>query len=470
MKRVLLGILLAWFCVAELAAAELPAPVANRLGFRNVPPESTSIHVRDLESGEVLVDWNAAVPRNPGSTIKMLTTLAAIDLLGPTFTWQTDIFALGPIVDGTLQGDLLLRGQGDPFLVTERVWQMLRRIRQAGIERIDGDLLIDDSYFDVGEHDPAAFDRQPLRAYNVAPNALLMNYKVVRYWFAPADEAGKVDIWTDPPLANLEIDNRLRLKAGPCRGYQRGITVTTDETDNRMTFSGAFPAGCERYAMDRATLSHQSFAYGLFKSMWRDIGGEIDGGWDIATAPEGLDPIVEFRSLPLADVITRVNKHSNNVMARQLLFTLSAEVLGAPGTEAGGRKVVADWLRNQGMDFPELAVDNGAGLSRDARITAADFADMLDFAWRQPYMPEYLSSLSLAGLDGTLRYRMREGPLEGSAHLKTGSLDHVAGIAGYLQARSGRRFSVVVLQNHTDIHRGYGDETQEALLRWLYEQ
>lgn len=471
MNRLLLVMALAATCAAAGATdAELPPPVASKLNHRNVPAAATSIYVQDLESGEVLVDWNATVPRNPGSTIKLLTTLAAIDLLGPTYTWQTDIFALGPVVDGTLDGDLLLRGQGDPFLVTERVWQLLRRIRQAGIDTIAGDLLLDDSYFDVGEYDPGAFDRQPLRAYNVAPNALLMNYKVVRYWFAPAAEPGKVDIWTDPPLANLEIENRLRLAAGPCRGYQRGITVTTDENVSRMTFSGAFPEGCERYAMDRATLSHQSFAYGLFKSMWRESGGEFDGGWDVATAPEGIEPIVEFRSLPLADVITRVNKHSNNVMARQLLYTLAAEVLGAPGTEAGGRKVVGDWLRSKGLEFSELAFDNGAGLSRDARITAADLAAMLAFAWRQPYMPEYVSSLSLAGLDGTLRYRMRAGPLEGAAHLKTGSLDHVAGIAGYLQARSGRRFSVVVLQNHTDIHRGYGDETQEALLRWLYEQ
>ena len=469
-KLLLIGALFAATAPALATEAELPPPVAGKLSHRQVPAAATSIHVQDLESGEVLVSWNADVPRNPGSTIKMLTTLAAIDILGPTYTWQTDIFALGPVVDGALQGDLLLRGQGDPFLVTERVWQMLRRIRHAGIDTIEGDLLIDDSYFDVGEYDPGAFDRQPLRAYNVAPNALLMNYKVVRYWFEPADEPGKVDIRIDPPLANLEIDNQLRLKAGPCRGYQRGITVTTDDQVSRMTFSGAFPAGCERYAMDRATLSHQSFVYGLFKSMWREIGGAFDGGWDVATVPEDAEPIVEFRSLPLADVITRVNKHSNNVMARQLLYTLSAEVLGPPGTEAGGREVVGDWLRGNGLEFSGLAFENGAGLSREARITAADFADMLAFAWRQPYMPEYVSSLSLAGLDGTLRYRMREGPLEGSAHLKTGSLDHVAGIAGYLQARSGRRFSVVLLQNHVDIHRGYGEETQEALLRWLYEQ
>jgi len=470
-RECLLAAMLGVLSTPLLAAdGELPPPVASKLDHRKVPYAATSIYVADLDTDKVIVTWNEDVPRNPGSTIKLLTTLVALDVLGPTYTWRTDVFALGPIVDRKLEGDLLLRGEGDPFLVTERVWQLLRRIHQAGIDEITGDLLIDDSYFEVGDYDPGAFDQRPLRAYNVAPSALLMNYKVVRYWFEPEPETGTVSIWTDPPLANLEIDNRLQLAPGTCRGYQRGITVTSDESVSRMTFSGRFPSGCQTYAMDRAALNHRSFAYGLFKSMWRESGGVFDGGWGTALAPADAEPIVEFESLPLAEVITRINKHSNNVMARQLLYTLSAELLGPPGTEAGGRRVVANWLAEQGLDFPDLAFDNGAGLSRDVRISAAELGAMLRFAWQQPYMPEYVSSLSLAGLDGTLRYRMRDGPLQGSAHLKTGSLDHVAGIAGYLQARSGRRFAVVLLQNYPDIHRGYGEETQETLLRWLYEQ
>jgi D-alanyl-D-alanine carboxypeptidase/D-alanyl-D-alanine-endopeptidase (penicillin-binding protein 4) len=465
-------IILLALCASGTLAAEsaLPPPVESRLNHRQVPQDTTSIYVEDLESGEVLVSWNDSVPRNPGSTIKLLTTLVAIDMLGPTYSWQTDIHVLGEVANGVLQGDLLLKGYGDPYLVTERVWQMVRQIRQAGIDEITGDLLLDDSHFELNGYDPAAFDRQPLRAYNVAPNALLMNFKSVRYWFEPLPESGKVRIWTDPSLVNLTIDNRLSVIPGRCRGYQRGITITANDAVDKMTFSGKFPGGCKRYAMDRAALGHHEFAHGLFTSMWRDSGGAFKGGWQAATAPEDQEPLLSFRSLPLTDVISRVNKYSNNVMARQLLLTLSAEVLGPPGTEKGGRKVVGDWLHANGLEFTELAFDNGAGLSRDARITAADFGAMLRFAWRQSYMPEYVSSMSLAGLDGTLRYRMDDGPLEGAAHLKTGSLDHVAGIAGYLQSRSGRRFAVVVIQNHPDIHRGYGEETQEALLRWLYEQ
>lgn len=449
---------------------ELPIPVQSALNYRQLPNDTLSIYVEDLDSGEIILQWHDDVPRNPGSTIKLLTTLVALDVLGPTYTWRTDVFALGEIDNGKLNGDLLLKGYGDPFLVTERVWQLLRRIRQAGIREIGGDLLLDDSYFDVAEHDPGAFDRQPLRAYNVAPNALLMNFKVVRFWFEPDHEGNRVTVWLDPQLANLDIDNRLTLAQGSCRGYQRGVTVTASDGIDKITFRGKFPSGCKRYAMDRSALSHNGFAYGLITSLWRESGGKFTGGWKNVGAPEDLEPVIEFRSLPLADVIARINKHSNNVMTRQLLYTLSAEVFGEPGTEAGGRKVVGDWLQRKGLEFSALAFDNGAGLSREARMTAADFGTLLRFAWQQPYMPEYVSSMALAGLDGTLTHRFDDGPLGGMAHLKTGSLDHVAGVAGYLQSRSDRRYAVVVLQNHTDIHRGPGGEVQEALLRWLYEQ
>lgn len=222
--------------------------------------------------------------------------------------------------------------------------------------------------------------------------------------------------------------------------------------------------------MDRTVLSHNEFAYGLFTSLWQESGGVFSGSWKNESAREGDEPILSFDSLPLADMITSVNKHSNNVMSRQLMYTLSAEMLGAPGTESGGREVISAWLAENKLELGELAVENGAGLSRESRITAADMAMLLRFAWKQPYMPEYLASMSLTGVDGTLSRRFRNSELAGKAHLKTGSLDHVTAIAGYLQSRSGRRFAVVALQNFEDIHRGPGEEVQEALLRWLYEQ
>ena len=454
----------------DAAETDLPASLRSALDVRHLPDDSLSIHVEDLNTGEIVIELNSEITRNPASTLKLLTTLVALDVLGPAYEWHTDVFALGEIEDGHLRGDLLIKGRGDPFLVTERVWQLLREVRQSGIHEIDGDLLFDDSYFVVEAKDPAAFDKQPLRAYNVDPNALLMNFKVVRYWFEPDHDANTVRVRLDPPLDNVNIDNRLSLQAGSCRGFQRGIAISANDAIDKMTFSGKFPSGCNQYAMDRTALSHNKFAYGLIMSLWRESGGVFEGSWKNVMAPEDVEPIVEFRSLPLADIISRVNKHSNNVMARQILHTLSAEVLGAPGSEEGGRKVVREWLLDNAMEFSELAFDNGAGLSRDARITAKDMGSMLRFAWRQPYMPEYLSSLPVSGMDGTLSRRFRDQNLAGKAHLKTGSMDHVTAIAGYLQTRSGRRLAVVALQNYEDVHRGTGQEVQEALLRWLYEQ
>jgi D-alanyl-D-alanine carboxypeptidase/D-alanyl-D-alanine-endopeptidase (penicillin-binding protein 4) len=470
--RPILGLLLFSTLVSVALAdqAELPQPVRHILDIRKVPHDSLSVFVQDVDSGEVVLKWQDDVPRNPASTMKLLTTLVGLDLLGSTYKWTTDVFALGEIEDGRLDGDLLIRGHGDPFLVTERVWQMLRLVRQAGIHEIDGNLLIDDSYFEVPTHDPAEFDRQPLRAYNVAPNALLMNFKVVRYWFEPDHDRNAVRVWVDPPLENLRVENKLALRRGYCGGYQRGITITANEAIDKMIFSGRFPTGCKSYAMDRTALSHNEFAYGLFTSVWRESGGEFRGGWMNAKAPEDAEPIVSFDSLPLAEIISRVNKNSNNVMARQILYTLSAEVLGEPGTESGGRKVIEDWLADTGIEFPTLMLDNGAGLSREARVSAREFGALLEFAWRKPYMPEYLASMAVSGLDGTLRRKFDDASLTGQAHLKTGSLDHVAAIAGFLQARSGRRFAVVMLHNHEDVHRGPGEEAQVALLRWLHEQ
>jgi D-alanyl-D-alanine carboxypeptidase/D-alanyl-D-alanine-endopeptidase (penicillin-binding protein 4) len=471
MTTILRHLTLALLLASPLTLADmaLPPQVRDALTFRKVPDDALSIYVEELVSGDVVLAWNEATPRNPASVEKMVTTLVALDILGPAYRWKTEVSALGEVDSGVLSGDLLLKGYGDPYLVTERFWQMLRRVRLEGIDRIDGNLLLDDSYFDVGDYDPAAFDREPLRAYNVSPNALLTNFKVVRYFFEPAVDSAGVNVKLEPALENLDVVNRLRVTSGACRGYQRGITITPNDDYSQVTFSGRFPSGCEIYAMDRTALGHNEFTYGLFKSLWQESGGEFAGGWQNIVADEAVEPIVVFDSPPLSEVIAKVNKYSNNVMAKQLLFTLAAEQYGPAGTEAKGRQVVREWLAEHGMDFEELRIDNGAGLSRNSRMTARHLGNMLRYAYESPFMPEYLSSLSLSGLDGTLSRRFRDSSLTGQAHMKTGSLDHVSAVAGYFQARSGKRYIVVTMLNHTDIHRGPGKEVQERLLRWLYD-
>lgn len=469
-SKISLGAVALFASVASLAQTDLPEGLASALAVRDIPPASVSVFAEDLDSQQTVLAFNADIPRNPASSIKLLTTLAALESLGPAYRWKTEVYFLGPFEDGVLKGDLAIKGYGDPFLVTEKVWTMLRELRQQGLRKIDGDLVIDDSFFDVPSHDAGAFDNAPLRAYNVEPNALMLNLKVVNYHFSPRPEDGRVDLQVEPVLDNLEVINQLQLVDGKCRGYQRGIAVTANDSVDKVTFSGKFPNGCTSYRMGRTALDHNRYAYGLFKHLWAEVGGEFDGELKKGQIDEKLEPALVFDSQPLSEVITLLNKHSNNVMARQLVYTLAAETAGPPGTEKAGRQAIDEWLAKNGMIFPEMVLENGSGLSREARISARHMGDLLRFGYRSRYMPEFLSSLSLAGMDGTLSRRYRGERLMGMAHAKTGSLENVSALAGYVQTRSGRRLSVVIMLNHKDVHRGPGEEAQTALLKWLYDR
>lgn len=455
--------------------APLPAQIQRVLDRYKLQSSNVSLLVQALDDPEPLLEWNANVPRNPASTIKTLTTLVALDVLEPGYYWKTYVYLDGQLHDGRLDGNLVLKGTGDPYLTTENFWKLLRALRARGLQHISGDLVVDNSYFEVAEEDPGAFDGEPFRSYNVAPDALLVNFKSVRFGFYP--EGKGVRVVPDPVLANLNIDNRIGVTRGSCRGFQRGIAfnVPGGLDDETVVFDGKFPSGCQEYSFSRTVMSPARFAFGVFKGLWEELGGTIDGGVRQGFAPAAdtvalePEPFYVHWSPSLAEVVRSINKYSNNVMTRHLLLTMGAEVYGAPGTEEKGRAVIADWLKANHFNLPELTLVNGAGLSRETRISAASLAAVLRRGWNSPYMPEFISSLPLSGMDGTLRRRFDNEPLAGQLHLKTGSMDHVSAIAGYASSRSGKRYVVVDLHNDNDVHRGYGENVQDALLRWVID-
>jgi len=462
--------LLCWYGVGAAVAQELPEPLQRILNGHSIPAENLSLLVQGVAADVPVVSHYSQVPRNPASAIKLLTTWVALDELGPTYTWPTEVYFLGGWDGHRLDGDLGIKGYGDPYLVTEELWKLLNTLRRIGLEEIRGDLVIDASYFDGNSGDPGAFDRQPYRTYNVLPDALLVNFKAVRFQFLEDSEAQEVRISADPWPSNLNIRNELELVGGPCRGFQAGISFDLRDVATGATafFSGQFPAACGPYSLSRSVLRHDTYVYGVFETLWRQLGGQIRGGSRREVINDGAEPALTWRSRPLAEVIRSINKFSNNVMTRQLLYTMAAEAYGAPGTEAGGIEFIKTYLRQQGLDPMTLVLDNGAGLSRRTRISATLLADVLLLAARSSFNPEYLASLSLGGLDGTTRTRFRRGAAAGNMHVKTGRLDHVSALAGYVHAASGETYVVVVMLNSPDAHRGPGEELQDALVRWVH--
>lgn len=473
--------------LAMVVAAELPAPVAAVVAAKRIPASGVSVYVQELSADEPLVSYNALEPRNPASTIKLLTTWLALEELGPAYTWPTRAWLDGELERGTLRGNLVIKGYGDPYFITERLWRFQRELRLRGLRSIDGDLVIDNTYFADEYGDPAAFDGRGMRVYNVNPDAFMVNFQSVRFLFLPDRVRQKVIVAADPMPANLVIENQLQLAGGYCGGFQNGVKIEAEPSPlrDRVKVSGRYREGCEEYSLTRAVLTAPTYAYGVFRSLWEEAGGKLAGELRLGTLPADRSaagelavtrstdpegPFVQVDSPPLVDVISYINKFSNNVMARHLFLTMGAEAFGAPATLDKARRAAKEALAERGLDFPELRLDNGAGLSRGTRIAARSLATVLSLAERRPWFSEFESSLSLPGLDGTMRKRFADEELSGQMHLKTGRLNDVFATAGYVHARSGRDYVVVILQNYPGADKGPGEAAQLELLRWVYEQ
>jgi D-alanyl-D-alanine carboxypeptidase/D-alanyl-D-alanine-endopeptidase (penicillin-binding protein 4) len=373
--------------------------------------------------------------------------------------------------EGTLFGNLVIKGQGDPKLVIERLWLLLRRVQGLGIDKIAGDIVLDRSAFETLEADPASFDGEPLRPYNATPDALLLNFKSVVMTFVPDRTAHTAQVHFEPPLAGVQMQTSVPLSpaTGPgasatngssaaCGDYR--ATLKADFSDpTRIRFGGSYPLACAEKVWPVAYADPASYSLRAVEGLWRAMGGQL-GGKVRAGVPgsaTALTPVFEMNSPALAEVIRDINKFSNNVMAQQLFLSLSLPARPAnstaatpgvapPASREASRAVLNRWWKDRMGSDDAPTVDNGSGLSRNERISAQALARMLQTAYRSPLMPELMSSLPITGVDGTLR--RSKAATQGSAHLKTGSLRDVTALAGYVHGASGQRYVLVAIANH----------------------
>ena len=445
--------LLAVVVIASAMAAEsgaaLPAPVAQALKSAYIDARNVAVIVRSVDGGTPVISHNPAQAMNPASVMKLLTTYAALEILGPSYTWTTEALVEAAPVDGLLAGNLTLRGSGDPKLGLEQFWLLLRELRWRGVRDIGGDLVIDRSAFALPPHDAAAFDQEPLRPYNAGPDALLVNFKAIRFVIAPDPERRAVRVWQESPDARLRIDNRLSLGNGDCGDWRELLTPRFDGLTLQLT--GSFAATCGEKALNLSPFAADVQVDGLFRGLWGELGGTLRGQVREGVAAAGATVFVSRQSPALAEIVRDTNKFSNNVMARQILLGLAPE---RPATPAAAERRVRQWLTEKNLRMPELVLENGAGLSRRERISADSLAALLAAAWASPVMAEFVASLPVSGSDGTLKKRLNGGPASGRAHLKTGYLDSVRSLAGYVLDAHGKRWIVVALINDPNARAG----------------
>jgi serine-type D-Ala-D-Ala carboxypeptidase/endopeptidase (penicillin-binding protein 4) len=464
-SRLLALALLLGLCGAPALAAGLPAPLQQALSGQRLSADHVSLWVQRLDDPQPLIAHRVDQPRNAASLTKLLTSLAALERLGPAHRWETRVHALrDPQAPG--RAALLIRGGGDPLLQIEDVWRLAQRLRRAGIDTQVGPLLLDDSYFSTTHPDPAAFNSQPLRVYNQPPHPLLVNYNAV--WFHVSAEAGGVSVTPDPPLPGLRLRNRLRLAPGPCGGFQRGVAINVT-APGVIELDGEYPDRCgDGYALARRVVEPEDYLRELWSLVWAQWGGRVeaaDPALHPGDDPGALEPVAAHASRTLAELLAAVNKSSSNVITRQIKMTLAAEAGLREAAE--GRALILATLRGLGVALDGVVFDNAAGLSRTQRITVRQLAAVLEAGRRHVHAPEFLASLSLLGVDGTLRERRIDHPLAGRGRLKTGSLSDVSALAGYVRARSGEDYLLVLIVNAEAAHRGPGEVLQNAVLDWI---
>ncbi len=471
LTRVIAAALLILLPLSVIAqpASTLPEPVARALAQAGIPESAIGVYVHEIGAAEPVLAIGADRVLNPASTMKLVTTYAGLEMLGPAFVWNTDVLTDGTLTQDVLAGNLYIRGAGDPKLTVENFWLLLRNLRARGVREIRGDLVLDRRLFAEELQNPGAFDDQPTRPYNTGPSALLVNFKAVTLQFVPDATTRTVRIATEPLLPQVQVINNLKLVDGPCGDWVGKLRLESQGNADsaRLTFNGTYALDCGEGMRSFSVLGHRQYVGALFTQLWKDLGGTFSGQVRDGATPEQARRLATARSLSLSEIVRDVNKYSNNVMARQLFLSLAMNN-GAPATTAAAASSVKQWLALKGLAVPELVLENGSGLSRIERISARNLGAVLLNAYASPVMPELMASLPVAAVDGTLRKRMRSSEVAGQAHVKTGSLSGVRSIAGYVLDTKGNRAVVVFMVNHANAFNAQA--AQDAMLGWVHNR
>jgi len=477
--------------INEASFQAIPQTVVSSLKKNQIPPEALSISITEipteldqLHNTKNILEWRSNIAMNPASTMKLVTTIASLDILGPQYQWTTNIYTDGVIENSTLIGNIYFQGDGDPRLTSDELNKLMLSLKAIGIEKIDGNLIFDRSAYSPKDMEHITIDGETTRSYNLPPDPLLYSFRTLSFELIKNSSSNSVDITLDPPLALFKIDNKLKLIDGQCDEWREKLQFrilspkNNLDNNNQLTaqFLGTFAKSCPDIDFNIVNLDPNTFLTKGIAAAWERNGGiwgksptGVDG-----SVPTRATLLLSFKGSHLSDVVMDVNKHSNNVMARQLLLTLSLNQKGKPATTDNGEIVVNEWLTSKGLNFNDLNLENGSGLSRTETISTRNLTDLLITARHLSISNDFFKSLPVAGTDGTMKDRLvpyfkkyESLSVPPQARIKTGSLTQVRAISGYVISKSGKMYAASSFINHPNSSRGR--EAHDQLLIWLLE-
>jgi D-alanyl-D-alanine carboxypeptidase/D-alanyl-D-alanine-endopeptidase (penicillin-binding protein 4) len=443
----------------------MPQAIMEEIRKSGIAQKDLSIYIKEAgNGGKVIASLNPDATRTPASVIKVLSTYAAILKLGFDYRWPTKFYTTGTLKNGVLKGDLLVKGFGDPTLHDKDLEKMVSSIRAKGIRRITGNIIIDRSYFKVGNKDNSGFDKNIYSAYNAMPDAMMFNERISTVCVTP----NKRDVHKKNADGSYKVINQLQYVNQPCQGRYSwpGVRIDKSEVTPTVILKGSISQKCgTRNICNVLTKPYKSFYYAL-KNRLGQVGVKVDGTLRVQQIPKNAKELFTYYSDTLETIISQTAKASNNLYARHILLYLGAKVYGAPATLQKGRDAVAKILRSKGaLGYGTLMIDNGCGLSRIAKLTAANLADVYDSAYDR-YGERWMKTLSIAGVDGTIKRRFKNTVVEKHAWMKTGTVRNVKNIGGYVKNKAGKLYTVVIMVNSPRAQYP-GSTLQNEILKWL---
>jgi D-alanyl-D-alanine carboxypeptidase/D-alanyl-D-alanine-endopeptidase (penicillin-binding protein 4) len=481
---------LVWALTVHAALASIPQTVEDMLRASNMPDTALGVMVYRVSDGKVIWSHNATQPMQPASTMKVLTAIVGLETLGPAYRARTVLTSPGRIINGVLEGDLNLRGEGNADITWEDLQRMLRDLRHQGVREIRGNVLVDRTFFQPARLDVGVppFDESPEFRYNVIPDALLINMNLAQ--FDISSSGNSLEVRLTPALDGVKVISNMSLVQRACEKWEDGwkipTTVYASADEVRVYLEGEFPANCA-ISTNLNVIDRAEFTARLVRQLWRDLGGVFTGQVIERTAPAeraasavAEKVLAEHRSRPLAEVTRNINKVSDNTITRMILLTLGTRTpklnsaaspitanAESSSTLANGERMVRRWLKDRSIDDTGLVLENGSGLSRLERISAAQLAGILAAAYRSKWAPEFLSSLPIVAVDGSMRSRLKDSPAAETARIKTGSLRNVVSVAGFVTNAAGEAHVVVGMVNDDRAIRAGGRAMLDALLDFV---
>lgn len=473
------------------ARGALPPVVQAALDKSQVPAVALAAIVIPLQRWSPKWEHRASQLMQPASTMKLVTSIVALDRLGPNHRGFTEVMTAAPLDGDVLRGDIVLRGGADPELGLPQLWQMLTELREQGLREINGDLLLDRSFFRPARIDIGVppFDESMEFAYNGIPDALQLTNNLIAIEIR--SDGSSVRARTLPTIDGVEFDaGAMTLSSARCADWDDDWQVPAVSDDGsmvRIALRGPFPKDCtartELQLFDRSRLAGLTFA-----SMWQRLGGSWHGVVREAAAPEGARVLVRRDARPWGELLRPLNKTSDNLLTRLLYLQIGQRAMAndiagnvpgnGPANTPANMKVnpsattleradreVLKWFSDNRIDATGIVPDNGSGLSRSARISPRQLAQMLVVAYQSKYASDLLMSLPVAGVDGTMRNRLKTSPAAGWARLKTGTLRNVAALAGIVPDARGRPQVLVAMINHD--HAAKARPALDALVEWV---